>query len=125
MTATASAVPIERDATDPATDILVTELRAVITDLRRNQEDLRQERDKWQKAHEREQAAHAATQRLLLPPPATPPEHDATAPATATEHGATPSEQSATANETRRNGWRWWRLAAAPEPAGRRRREPR
>ena len=92
---------IERDATDPVTDILVDELRAIIADLRRNQEDLRQERDKWQAAHEREQAAHAATQRFLLPPPAT-----------AAEHGATAPDQTATANGTRRNGWRGWFKAA-------------
>jgi hypothetical protein len=74
--ATAQTSPIERDAT---TDVLVAELRQVITDLRRGQEDLRQEHDKWQAAHEREQAAHAATQRLLLPPPETAIERDATA----------------------------------------------
>lgn len=92
--------PMERDATDPTTDVLVTELRAVIADMRRSQEDLRQERDKWQAAHEREQAAHAATQRLLLPAPAPAPERD-----------ATPPEPPAPAKETRRNGWRWWRRA--------------
>jgi hypothetical protein len=103
--ATVSTISLERDATDPTTDLLVNELRAVIADLRRNQDDLRQERDKWQAAHEREQAAHAATQRFLLPPPATPP-------ATPTEHDATPTDQAATANETRRNGWRSWFKAA-------------
>ena len=67
---------MERDAT---TDMLVAELRQVISDLRRGQEDLRQERDHWRATHQREQAAHAATQRLLLPPPATAAERDATA----------------------------------------------
>ena len=60
-----------RPRRDATADVLVAELRQVIADLRRGQDDLRQERDKWQVAHEREQAAHAATQRLLLPPPAT------------------------------------------------------
>jgi hypothetical protein len=89
----------ERDAT---TDVLVTELRQVISHLRRGQDDLRQERDKWQAAHEREQAAHAATQRLLLPPPATAP-----------EQGATGAGEGGTADETPRNRllrtWRWLR----------------
>src|SRR5262249_59842727 len=74
--ATAEKAQIERDAT---ADVLVAELRQIIADLRRGQEDLRQDRDRWQAAHEREQAAHAATQRLLLPPPATATERDAPA----------------------------------------------
>jgi hypothetical protein len=90
---------MERDAT---ADVLVAELRQVIADLRRGRDDLRQERDKWQAAHEREQAAHAATQRLLLPPPTTPTEQDATA------VGA-----GGTADGTPRNRllrtWRWLR----------------
>jgi hypothetical protein len=99
LPATAENPRMERDAT---ADVLVAELRQVIADLRRGQDDLRQERDKWQAAHEREQAAHAATQRLLLPPPATAP-----------EQGATGAGESATAPETPRNRllstWRWLR----------------
>ena len=95
--ATAEKAQIERDAT---ADVLVAELRLIIADLRRGQEDLRQDRDRWQAAHEREQAAHAATQRLLLPPPATAIERDA--PATG---------EGAPAPETPRNrlvrAWRW------------------
>jgi hypothetical protein len=83
---------MERDAT---TDMLVGELRQVIADLR-------QDRDHWRAAHEREQAAHAATQRLLLPPPATATERDAPA----TGEGRAP-------DETPRNrlvrAWRWMR----------------
>jgi hypothetical protein len=90
---------MERDAT---ADVLVAELRQVIADLRRGQDDLRQERDKWQAAHEREQAAHAATQRLLLPPPAT-----------ASERDATGAGEGGTADGTPRNRllqtWRWLR----------------
>ena len=97
--ATASTAQIDRDAT---ADMLVAELRQVIADLRRGQEDLRQERDHWRAAHEREQVAHAATQRLLLPPPATPREQD-----------ATPTKQGREADETPRNrlvrAWRWMR----------------
>jgi hypothetical protein len=74
--ATPQTGPMERDAT---TDMLVAELRQLIADLRRGQDDLRQERDHWRAAHEREQAAHAATQRLLLPRPATAAERDAPA----------------------------------------------
>jgi hypothetical protein len=80
----------------------MAELRQVIADLRRGQDDLRQERDKWQAAHEREQAAHAATQRLLLPPPATP-----------TAQDAMPGGEGGTADRTPRNRllstWRWLR----------------
>jgi hypothetical protein len=97
--ATAESSPIERDAT---TNVLVAELRQVIADLRRGQEDLRQERDKWQAAHEREQAAHAATQRLLLPPPATATERDAPATGEGTALDETPR------NRWRRT-WRWLR----------------
>jgi len=97
--ATANTAQKERDAT---TDMLVAELRQVIADLRCGHEDLRQERDHWRTAHEREQAAHAATQRLLLPPPAPP-----------TEQDATPTEQDTAADETPRNrlvrAWRWMR----------------
>jgi hypothetical protein len=67
--ATPQTPPIERDAT---TDMLVAELRQVISDLR-------QDRDHWRTALEREQVANAATQRLLLPAPATAPEQDAPA----------------------------------------------
>jgi hypothetical protein len=97
--ATAEKAQIERDAT---ADVLVAELRQIIADLRRGQEDLRQDRDRWQAAHEREQAAHAATQRLLLPPPAT-----------ATERDAPATGEGAPAPETPRNRlvrtWRWMR----------------
>jgi hypothetical protein len=97
--ATGDQTQIERAAT---TDMLVAELRQVIADLRRGQEDLRQERDHWRTAHEREQAAHAATQRLLLP-----------SPATATEQQATAAREGAPAPETPRNrlvrAWRWMR----------------
>ena len=90
--------PMERDAT---TDTLVAELRAVIADLRRGQDDLRQERDHWRTAHQREQIAHAATQRLLLPSPATAAERDAPVVGAGT-----------TAPETRRNwlarGMKFW-----------------
>jgi len=85
--------PMERDAT---TDTLVAELRAVIADLRRGQDDLRQERDHWRAAHEREQAAHAATQRLLLPGPATAAERDAPA-----------TREGAPAPETPLKFWCW------------------
>jgi hypothetical protein len=97
--ATAEKSQIERDAT---ADVLVAELRQVIADLRRGQDDLRQERDHWRTALEREQAAHAATQRLLLP-----------SPATATERHAPPAGEGAAASEMRRNrlvrAWRWMR----------------
>jgi hypothetical protein len=90
--ATLQTPPIERDAT---TDMLVAELRQVISDLR-------QDRDRWREALEREQVAHAATQRLLLPSPATPPEQHATA-----------TGEGAPAPETPRNrlvrAWRWMR----------------
>ena len=89
----------ERDAT---TDVLVAELRQVITDLRRGQEDLRQERDRWREALEREQVAHASTQRLLLPPPATPAEQDAPP----TGEGRVPDE---TPRNRLRRTWRWLR----------------
>jgi hypothetical protein len=85
--------PMERDAT---TDTLVAELRAVIADLRRGQDDLRQERDHWRTAHERAQAAHAATQRLLLPGPATAAEPDAPA-----------TRECAPAPETPLKFWCW------------------
>jgi hypothetical protein len=97
--ATGETPPKERDAT---ADVLVAELRAVIADLRRGQEDLRQERDRWRAAHEREQAVHAATQRLLLPPPAT-----------ALERDATSAGEGRAPDETPRNrlvrAWRWMR----------------
>jgi hypothetical protein len=97
--ATGDQAQIERAAT---TDMLVAELRQVIADLRRGQEDLRQDRDHWRAAHEREQAAHAATQRLLLPSPATP-----------TEQGATAAGEGRATDETPRNrlvrAWRWMR----------------
>src|SRR5262249_16174664 len=71
------------------------------------QEDLRQDRDRWQAAHEREQAAHAATQRLLLPPPAT-----------ATERDAPATGEGAPAPETPRNrlvrALRWMRPTRGP-----------
>jgi hypothetical protein len=85
--------PMKRDAT---TDTLVAELRAVIADLRRGQDDVRQERDHWRAAHEREQAAHAATQRLLLPGPATAEERDAPA-----------TREGAPAPETPLKFWCW------------------
>jgi hypothetical protein len=95
--ATAERAQIERDAT---ADVLVAELRHVIADLRRGQEDLRQERDCWREALVREQAAHAATQRLLLP-----------APATATEQSAPAAGGGKAPDETPRNrlvrAWRW------------------
>ena len=97
--ATAENTPMARDAT---TDVLVAELRQVIADLRHGQDDLRQERDRWREALEREQAAHAATQRFLLPAPATPPEQD-----------APPAGQETMFDETPRNRlrrtWRWLR----------------
>jgi hypothetical protein len=97
--ATAEKPQIERDAT---ADVLVAELRQVIADLRRGQDDLRQERDRWREALEREQAAHAATQRLLLP-----------APATATERDAPAAGSAGRPDETPRNrlvrAWRWMR----------------
>jgi hypothetical protein len=96
--ATPQTAATERDAT---TDALVAELRALIADLRRGQDDLRQERNHWRTAHEREQIAHAATQRLLLPSPATAAERDAPATGAGT-----------TAPETRRNwlarGMKFW-----------------
>ena len=85
--------PTKRAAT---TDTLVAELRAVIADLRRGQDDLRQERDHWRAAHEREQAAHAATQRLLLPKPATAADRDAPA-----------TREGAPAPETPLKFWCW------------------
>jgi hypothetical protein len=97
--ATANPPPTERDAT---TDMLVAELRQVIADLRRAQDDLRQDRDHWRAAHEREQAAHAATQRLLLPPPATPAERDATAARAAAPASETPHNRLVRA-------WHWMR----------------
>jgi hypothetical protein len=95
--ATGNQAQIERGAT---TDVLVAELRQVIADLRRGQDDLRQERDHWRSALEREQAVHAATQRLLLPLPATP-----------TEQAARAAGEGAPAPDTPRNrlvrAWRW------------------
>ena len=90
---------MERDAT---ADVLVSELRQVIADLRRGRDDLRQERNKWEAAHGREQAAHAATQRLLLPPTATPVAQDATARGEGETSDATPR------NRLLRT-WRWLR----------------
>ena len=53
-------------------------------------------RDHWRAAHEREQAAHAATQRLLLPGPATAAERDAPA-----------TREGAPAPETPLKFWCW------------------
>ena len=69
---------------------------ARVADLRRGQDDLRQERDHWRTAHEREQAAHAATQRLLLP-----------GPATAAEPDAPGTREGASAPETPLKFWCW------------------
>ena len=101
----------ERDVTDVTTDILVAELRQVI-------QDLRQDRDHWRAALEREQAAHAATHRMLLLPAL---EREQVAverlllppPATAVEGDATAVGEGTAASETRRNlmerAWRWLR----------------
>jgi hypothetical protein len=103
--ATVSTISLERDATDPTTDL--PRQRAA----RRHRGSAPQPGRFAARARQVASRPRARTFRprcdatVLLPPPATPP-------ATPTEHDATPTDQAATANETRRNVWRSWFKAA-------------